>query len=97
MQELGATTSHICDAKVQNVFSSIRPQSWVKPESNATGDAACTRSALAFCYPKGLLQSSVNIRNRYRTVVSGRLNVVKDLKRTNQIVDFGRNRHMIGL
>jgi hypothetical protein len=66
MQELGPTTSHIYDAKVQNVFSSIRPQSWVRSESNATGDAACTRSALVFCYPKGLLQSSVNIRNRYR-------------------------------
>ena len=31
------------------------------------------------------------------TVVSGRLNVVKGLKRTNQIVDFGRNWHIIGL
>ena len=31
------------------------------------------------------------------TVVSGRLNVVKDLKRTNQIVGLGRNRHLIGL
>jgi hypothetical protein len=41
MQELGPTTSHICDAKVQNVFSSIHAQSWVKSESNATGDAAC--------------------------------------------------------
>jgi hypothetical protein len=30
-------------------------------------------------------------------VVSGRLNVVKDLKRTHQIVDFGRNRDIIGL
>jgi hypothetical protein len=30
-------------------------------------------------------------------VLSGRLNVVKGLKRTNQIVDFGRNLHIIGL
>jgi hypothetical protein len=29
------------------------------------------------------------------TVVSGRLNVVKGLKRTNQIASFGRSRHMI--
>jgi predicted fused transcriptional regulator/phosphomethylpyrimidine kinase len=30
------------------------------------------------------------------SVVSGRLNVVKDLKRTNQIVSFGRSSHLIG-
>jgi hypothetical protein len=32
-----------------------------------------------------------------RGVTSGRLNVVKVLKRTNQIVSFERTRHMIGL
>jgi hypothetical protein len=31
------------------------------------------------------------------TAVSGRLNVVKDLKRTNQIVSFEGTRHMICL
>jgi hypothetical protein len=31
------------------------------------------------------------------TVVSGRLTVVKGLKRTNQNVSLGRTRHMIGL
>jgi hypothetical protein len=30
-------------------------------------------------------------------MVSGRLNVVKGLKRTNQIVRFGRSCHLIGL
>jgi hypothetical protein len=30
-------------------------------------------------------------------LVSGRLNVVKDLKPTNQIVSFGRSRHLISL
>jgi hypothetical protein len=30
-------------------------------------------------------------------VGSGRLNVVQDLKRTNQTVSLGRNRHLIGL
>jgi hypothetical protein len=30
-------------------------------------------------------------------VVSGRLNVVKDLKRTDQIVSSGRSPHIIGL
>ena len=30
-------------------------------------------------------------------MVSGRLNVVKGLKRISQVVDFGRNPHMIGL
>lgn len=29
------------------------------------------------------------------TMVSGRLNVIKDLKRTNQIAKFGRTRHLI--
>jgi hypothetical protein len=29
-------------------------------------------------------------------MVFGCLNVVKDLKRTNQIVSFARSRHMIG-
>jgi hypothetical protein len=29
--------------------------------------------------------------------VSGRLDVLKRLKRTNQIVEFGRSRHIIGL
>jgi hypothetical protein len=29
--------------------------------------------------------------------VSGRLNVVRDLKQTNEIVSFGKNRHLIGL
>jgi hypothetical protein len=32
-----------------------------------------------------------------RGIRTGRLNVIKGLKRTNQIVDFGRNRHIIGL
>jgi hypothetical protein len=31
------------------------------------------------------------------TVVSGRLNVVRGLKRTNYLVSFGKSRHMIGL
>jgi hypothetical protein len=31
------------------------------------------------------------------TVVSGRLNLTRDLKRTNQIVSFERTRHLIGL
>jgi hypothetical protein len=31
------------------------------------------------------------------TVESDRLNVVKDLNQTNQIVNFGRNRHLISL
>jgi hypothetical protein len=31
------------------------------------------------------------------TVVSGRLNVVRSLKQTNQIVTFERTRHIIGL
>jgi hypothetical protein len=31
------------------------------------------------------------------TVVSGRLNVVKGLKRSNEIVTFGRNPHTTGL
>jgi hypothetical protein len=30
-------------------------------------------------------------------MLSGRLNVVKGLKRTNQIVSFERSRHTIGL
>jgi hypothetical protein len=43
-------------------------------------------------------QTLVLIYDRsYITVVSGRLNVVKGLKRTNQIVSFGRSGHMIGL
>jgi hypothetical protein len=33
----------------------------------------------------------------YFLVASGPLNVVKSPTRTNQIVSFGRNRHMIGL
>jgi hypothetical protein len=44
---------------------------------------------------------SILIRRRISansyTVVLGRLNVVKSLKQTNQIVSFGRGRHMIGL
>jgi hypothetical protein len=34
---------------------------------------------------------------REPTLVSGRLNVAKGLKRTNGIVGSGRSRHMIGL
>ena len=35
--------------------------------------------------------------NASNTVISGRLNVVRGLKQTNQIVSFKRTRHMIGL
>jgi hypothetical protein len=31
------------------------------------------------------------------SAVSGRLNVLKGVKQTNQIVGFGENRHMISL
>jgi hypothetical protein len=43
-------------------------------------------------------QGSVNkARQMGRTVVYGRLNVVKDRKRTSQIVGFGRGRQWISL
>jgi hypothetical protein len=51
-----------------------------------------TQHEALFCF---LLEHA--FRFRQSTVVSGRLNVVRGLKQTNQIVSFERTRHMIGL
>jgi len=42
------------------------------------------------------INERANERLNYN-VVSGRLNVVKSLKRTNRIVSLGRRRHIISL
>jgi hypothetical protein len=60
------------------------------------GHALGRRYILAFWQHYSIQNSKLEIKFSYG-MVSGRLNVVKVLKRTNQIVGFGRSRYMIGL
>jgi hypothetical protein len=64
----------------------------VPPSLNASAYSQGSSGPINFAPSQRTDKIKTPVWNGY-TVVSGRLNVVKGLKRTNQIVSFGRSRH----